>query len=55
MTVPLMTNRSYDENFLKKNFNPNYYKKYYQSFIYSPTDALVSRLKKTVLKFTILM
>jgi len=25
----------------------------YQSFIYSPTDALVSCLKKTLLKFTL--
>jgi len=25
----------------------------YQSFIYSPTDALVSCLKKTILKFTL--
>ena len=26
---------------------------YYLSFIYSPTDALVSCLKKTILKFTL--
>jgi len=26
---------------------------YYQNFIYSPTDAPVSSLKKTILKFTL--
>ena len=26
---------------------------YYQSFIYSPPDALVSCIKKTILKFTL--